>query len=67
MKDTETMARLVEENRRLLEENRSLRAAGCNLAEAAVRVCNTYDGVHRLALAVATWMTAIGNEGGRGE
>lgn len=49
----------------LLADNRALRSAGCDLAAAAVRVVQTYDGVHRLALAVAAWMQALGNEGGR--
>jgi hypothetical protein len=39
--------------------------AGGKLAEAASRVINNFDGIHRLALAVADWMTAVANEGGR--
>lgn len=42
-----------------------LRRAGGELAEAALRVVNTYDGTHRLALAISEWMQVIGNEGGR--
>jgi molybdenum-dependent DNA-binding transcriptional regulator ModE len=51
----------------LIEDNRRMRAAGTALAEAALRVVREYDGVHRLALAVAAWSTAVANEGGRGK
>lgn len=52
---------------RLVKENKSLRDAGCELAEAALRVAREYDGVHRLMLKVANWANAIANEGGRNE
>jgi hypothetical protein len=48
-------------------EHENLREAGCNLAEAAIRVIRDYDGTHRLSIAVAKWMAAISNEGGRGK
>jgi len=51
----------------LSKENKLLRKAGCDLAEAAIRVTKEYDGVHRLMLAVSDWARAIANEGGRGE
>ena len=51
----------------LAAENRELRIAGCNLAEAALRVAREYDGVHRLMLAVSEWAAAVANEGGRGK
>tara|TARA_Y100001951_G_scaffold105377_1_gene122749 strand:+ start:6862 stop:7632 length:771 start_codon:yes stop_codon:yes gene_type:complete len=50
----------------LATDNRRLRTAGCNLAEAASRVIDTYDGVHRLSIAVAGWYSAVANEGCRG-
>ena len=49
----------------LTEDNVRMRRAGHDLAEAAVRVVRDYDGLHRLSLAVAAWMTAVANEGGR--
>lgn len=49
----------------LLRDNRRMREAGCKLAEAALRVVREYDGVHRLALAVAEWSSVVGSEGGR--
>jgi len=49
----------------LRENNRNMRKAGTALAEAALHVVREYDGVHRLALAVADWARAIANEGGR--
>ncbi len=42
-----------------------LRTAGCQLATAALRVIETFDGVHRLALAVSKWTKALADEGGR--
>lgn len=51
----------------LVADNRRMRDAGCALAEAAQRVVRTYDGVHRLASAIARWNEAIANEGGRQE
>lgn len=49
----------------LIADNKRLREAGCELAEAAMRVAKTYDGVHRLMLACSKWALAIANEGGR--
>lgn len=49
----------------LIADNKRLREAGCELAEAAMRVAKTYDGVHRLMLACSKWSLAIANEGGR--
>lgn len=49
----------------LLRDHKRMRAAGCNLAEAAIHVIREYDGLHRLSLAVAEWSTAVANEGDR--
>lgn len=49
----------------LTRDNSAMRLAGCDLAEAALRVIRDYDGLHRLALAVAGWANALANEGGR--
>ena len=49
----------------LIEDNRAMREAGCELAEAAIRVVREYDGCHRLMLAVSKWTTVVANEGGR--
>jgi len=46
-------------------DNKAMRVAGNNLAIAALRVINNYDGLHRLSLAVSEWATVIANEGGR--
>ena len=43
----------------------NMRRAGGDLAIAAMRVIVHYDGLHRLAEAVANWMTTIAREGGR--
>ncbi|MFY9292803.1 MAG: hypothetical protein WAP03_19230 [Methylorubrum rhodinum] len=51
----------------LAADNRAMRAAGTQLAEAALRVIREYDGCHRLSLAVAEWSKTLGDEGGRGE
>ena len=51
---------------RLLDEMRAIRRAGNDLAAAAHRVQQDYDGVHRLRLALAGWYTALANEWGRG-
>lgn len=51
--------------RLMLEDNAALRKAGCNLAEAALRVVNTHDGIHRLALAIAEWANTLACEGNR--
>ena len=50
----------------LINDNRRLREAGCELAEASMRVAKTYDGVHRLMIASSKWAMAIANEGERG-
>lgn len=49
----------------LINENSALRDAGCRLAEAAMRVIRTSDGIHRLSIAVSGWSMAIADEGGR--
>ena len=49
----------------LINDNRKMREAGCRLAEAALRVVRTYDGCHRLAIAVAKWAEVIAAEGNR--
>jgi hypothetical protein len=51
----------------LIEDNKRMRKAGCKLAEAAMRVCREYDGIHRLSLAISEWSKAIADEGGRGK
>jgi len=61
--DKETEDNLVE---MLIKNNKELRDSGCKLAEAATRVIRTYDGVHRLSLAVAEWYKTLANENGRG-
>jgi len=53
--------------RMLSEENARLRAAGAQMAIAALRVSTEYDGVHRLLLAVSVWAKAMADEHGRGE
>jgi len=49
----------------LAKDNSSLREAGCDLAEAALRVIRDYDGIHRLAQAASQWMKALAEQGGR--
>lgn len=51
--------------RMLAADNGRMRAAGCELAAAAMCVVGEYDGLHRLALAVAGWASAVAGEGGR--
>ena len=46
-------------------DNKRMRKAGCDLAEAALRVVRDYDGTHRLALAIAEWTRVVADEGGR--
>lgn len=46
----------------LIRELNRLRDAGNDLAEAAHRVQRTYDGVHRLRLALAGWYQALADE-----
>ena len=46
-------------------ENNNLRKKGIKLAEAASRVIDTYDGLHRLALAVSDCYKQIADENGR--
>jgi hypothetical protein len=55
----------AEINRMLVADNARMRKAGCNLAEAAIRVIRDYDGIHRLSLAVSEWAKAVANEGNR--
>lgn len=52
-------------NEMLIEDNKKMREAGMELAEAALRVAKTYDGVHRLLLAVSKWSEVVANEGHR--
>ena len=49
----------------LISDNKKLREAGCELAESALRVINTYDGIHRLSMSVAKWCKTISDEGSR--
>lgn len=49
----------------LTTDNARLRTAGGEMAQAALRVVHTHDGLHRLALAVAEWCNAVASEGGR--
>ena len=51
----------------LIKQNKALRSAGCNLAIAAIRVIESYDGLHRLSLAVSKWAETLANEGGRSQ
>ena len=61
----ETVAGTVSADEFLAQECIRLREAGCDLAMAAARVVATYDGTHRLALALSRWWQAVGDEGGR--
>jgi len=54
-------------SRMLTEDNKKLKNAGFKLANAASRVVQDYDGVHRLSLALSEWYLAIANQGGRNE
>jgi hypothetical protein len=49
----------------LIRDHKRMREAGGKLAEAALRVVRTYDGLHRLSLAVAAWSEAVVAEGDR--
>jgi len=49
----------------LSQENAKLRKAGGLLAQRAMYTVTEYDGLHRLALAVANWATTVANEGER--
>lgn len=49
----------------LSKENAKLRKAGGFLAQRAMYTITEFDGLHRLALAVANWATVIANEGER--
>ncbi len=51
----------------LTADNERLRTAGGHLAEAAMRVVTTSDGIHRLSLAVSYWCFAVAAEGGRAD
>ncbi len=46
----------------LVRELKRVKDAGNALAEAAHRVSATYDGVHRLRLALAGWYQALADE-----
>lgn len=59
--------RRADEREFIAQELTRVITAGNALAEAAHRVSATYDGVHRLRLALAGWYTALANEGGRAE
>jgi hypothetical protein len=51
---------------RMLErDNKKLREAGMALSKAAIHVVENYDGLHRLANAIAGWYIAISNQGDR--
>ena len=52
---------------RLAADNKALTKAGCEMAQAALRVVHEYDGVHRLQLTVAAWAKVLADEGGRAE
>lgn len=49
----------------LVKDLHSYRKAGNKLAQAALQVCDEYDGIHRLMLAVSEWSKVVANEGGR--
>jgi hypothetical protein len=49
----------------MARDHKRMRDAGCKLAEASLRVIRTYDGLHRLSLAVREWADAIASEGDR--
>ena len=49
----------------LIADNKAMRTSGLKLAQAALRVIDECDGLHRLSLAVADWSKTIANEGGR--
>lgn len=49
----------------LCEENSKLREVGLALAIASINVIKDNDGLHRLALAVSSWMKVIAYENGR--
>ena len=46
-------------------ENSKLKIAGCEMAEAAIRIIKDYDGVHRLSLAVSNWFKVMADENNR--
>lgn len=51
----------------LTRDHARMRAAGTALAEAALYTVREYDGLHRLALAVADWAKAVADEGDRAD
>jgi len=51
----------------LAKDNAAMRSAGCELVSAAMYVIGNYDGLHRLALAAAKFITVVANEGKRDE
>jgi hypothetical protein len=61
-----TRQKLIDENNFLRRDCEAMRKAGCNLAQAALYTVETFDGVHRLALAASEWVLTLANEGGRG-
>ena len=64
-KRTPEEKRLDDLTNMVTKDGRRMRKAGCDLAEAALRVIRDYDGTHRLALAIAEWMKVVADEGGR--
>jgi hypothetical protein len=53
-------------DQRFVDEINRLKVAGNALAEAAHRVQNDYDGVHRLRVALVGWYQALADEWDRG-
>lgn len=51
--------------KQLIDEIQAIREAGDKLAEASHRVQSTYDGIHRLRLALSNWYKVRANEFGR--
>lgn len=51
----------------LLDDYHALRKASVDLAQAAQRVVGTYDGIHRLGLALAAFNQTLADEGKRGD
>jgi hypothetical protein len=60
-----TIELLVSQLNSVIEDSNKYRTAGCNLAEASIRVINNYDGIHRLSLATSEWLKVVADEGGR--
>lgn len=51
--------------KQLIDEIKAIREAGDKLAQASHRVQSTYDGIHRLRLALANWYKVRADEFGR--